>query len=122
MFIFLSFIGGVLLASSIFFLYRIFLVNQIESLQNRSVLDDLEIATKDQLLKEFRSRPDNSYILLMPLNQKDEAGMKIELNSFSPYDSVSLLHLATCLIFRDMKNRGMSVPDLPPLDDFEQTN
>jgi hypothetical protein len=52
-------------------------------------------------------------------NKKDEAGMNIELNSFSPYDSVSLLHLATCLIFRDMKNRGMSVPDLPPIDEYD---
>jgi hypothetical protein len=71
------------------------------------------------VLKEFRSRPNNSDILLMPLNKKDEAGMNIELNSFSPYDSVSLLHLATCLIFRDMKNRGMSVPDLPPIDEYD---
>jgi hypothetical protein len=119
MVIFLSFLGGILFASTIFFLYRISLVGQIESLQNKSVLDDLEIATKEQLLKEFRSRPNNSYILLMPLNKKDEAGMNIELNSFSPYDSVSLLHLATCLIFRDMKNRGMSVPDLPPIDEYD---
>lgn len=82
-------------------------------------MDDLEFATKEQLLKEFRSRPNNSYILLMPLNQKDEAGMKIELNSFNPYDSVSLLHLATSLIFRDMKSRGMSVPDLPPIEELD---
>lgn len=92
------------------------LVNKIELLQSQSVLEDLELATKEQLLKEFRNRPDNSYILLMPLNTNEEAGMKIELNRFTPYDSVTMLHLATNLIFKEMKNHGMEVPNLSEID------
>ena len=96
------------------------MIRKIEFIQTQSLLEDLEFATKEQLLKEFRARPNNSYILLSPMNTKDEAGMKIELNSFTPYDSVSFLHLATMLIFREMKKKGMSVPSLPKIMDDEE--
>ena len=49
------------------------------------------------------------------MSNKDEQGIKIELNRFTPYDSVGLLHLATSLIFRQMKNKGMSLPELPSI-------
>jgi hypothetical protein len=93
------------------------MLRKIESLQSQAVLDDLELATKEQLLNEFRKRPNNSYILLLPMSNKDEQGIKIELNRFTPYDSVGLLHLATSLIFRQMKNKGMSLPELPSIID-----
>jgi hypothetical protein len=110
------FIAGFTLATFIFLFYRIYMLRHIKLLQSQYLLEDLELATKEQLLTEFRNRPNNSYILLMPMSSKEEMGMKIELNSFKPYDSVNLLHLATTLIFREMKNKGMSVPELPAID------
>ena len=107
---------GVVFTSIIFFLYCLHLHNRLELLQSQSMLGDLELATTDQLLKEFRSRPDNSYILLTPMSKDEELGMKIELNSFTPYDSVSLLHLAKSLIMREMISKGMDIPDLPSID------
>ena len=111
---------GVGISTIGFSIYRSYLIRKIEFIQTQSLLEDLEFATKEQLLKEFRARPNNSYILLSPMNTKDEAGMKIELNSFTPYDSVSFLHLATMLIFREMKKKGMSVPSLPKIMDDEE--
>jgi hypothetical protein len=110
------FIAGFTLATFIFLFYRIYMLRHIKLLQSQYLLEDLELATKEQLLTEFRNRPNNSYILLMPMSSKEEMGMKIELNSFKPYDSVNLLHLATTLIFREMKSKGMSVPELPAID------
>jgi hypothetical protein len=112
-----GFILGVSVLTIFLLIYRSIMLRKIESLQSQAVLDDLELATKEQLLNEFRKRPNNSYILLLPMSNKDEQGIKIELNRFTPYDSVGLLHLATSLIFRQMKNKGMSLPELPSIID-----
>ena len=112
-----GFILGASVLTIFLLIYRSIMLRKIESLQSQAVLDDLELATKEQLLNEFRKRPNNSYILLLPMSNKDEQGIKIELNRFTPYDSVGLLHLATSLIFRQMKNKGMSLPDLPSIID-----
>lgn len=93
--------------------------NQIEFMKNTNILEDLDLATTEQLLNNFRSRPNNSYILLLPMKNNDEQGLKVECNSVTPYESVSLMHLATTLMVREMKNRGMQVPELPSLDDKE---
>lgn len=112
-----GFILGASVLTIFLLIYRSIMLRKIESLQSQAVLDDLELATKEQLLNEFRKRPNNSYILLLPMSNKDEQGIKIELNRFTPYDSVGLLHLATSLIFRQMKNKGMSLPELPSILD-----
>ena len=67
---FVAFSIGIILSSVVFLIYRMQLVNRLELLQSQFLLDDLELATKEQLLKEFRSRPDNSYIILMPIQQE----------------------------------------------------
>ena len=112
-----GFILGASVLTIFLLIYRSIMLRKIESLKSQAVLDDLELATKEQLLNEFRKRPNNSYILLLPMSNKDEQGIKIELNRFTPYDSVGLLHLATSLIFRQMKNKGMSLPELPSILD-----
>ena len=114
---FIGFFCGLIVAGiAIFFLSTIW-KNQLEFTKKTNVLDDLDLATTDQLLEQFRNRPNNSYILLLPIKTDDEQGLKIECNSFSPHDSISMLHLATNLMIREMKNRGIATPDLP---DFEE--
>ena len=115
-----AFIVGFSSAACIFFFYRIYLLNHYCFLQDNAVLEDLELATKEQLLKELRSRTNASYVLVMPIDIDDETGMKVEINSFTPYDAVSFLHLAASLIFKDMKSRGMNVPELPGMDEPEE--
>ena len=118
--IFFAFVVGFAAAACICLLYRMYLLNHFCFLQDNAVLEDLELATKEQLLKELRSRTNASYVLVMPIDIADETGMKIEINSFTPYEAVSLLHLSASLIFKDMKSRGMNVPELPGMDDLEE--
>lgn len=104
---------GVLIAGSIFYLVRLSLVHSLELSENRSLMADLELATSEQLRKEMRNRPNNAYVFLSPVNSKQEQGMKIEFNQLSPYNAVSMMHLATTLILMEMRSKGMETPDLP---------
>lgn len=108
----LCFVLGAAAAGMIGFVKVMKLRNELQNTQDRGILDDLEFATKDQLLKEFRSRPNNIYVLLTPVDNKSEQGMKIELNNCNSYDAVTMLHLSTILIHKEMKQRGMQVPKL----------
>ncbi len=116
---FIGFFGGILLSGIVFYLARNFWINKIKAVRKRNVLEDLDFATTEQLLDEFRSRPNNSYIILMPVKNNDEQGIKIECNKFTPFDGVSMLHLATNLMYREMKKSGIPTPELPPMADEE---
>lgn len=110
---------GVFLLLCAFFILRHFHKSELAIIRNQGLLSDLELATTDQLLKEFRERPKNTYILIMPIDQKDENGLKIELNHVNPYNGLEMLHLVTTIITREMKLRGMEVPKVPEeLDDY----
>ena len=114
---FLGFFCGVILSGVFFYFLWSFWKKQYEIIKRSNVLEDLELATNDQLLDQYRSRPNNSYIILLPVKDDEEQGIKIECNNFSPPDSVSLLHLATGLMRRELKHRGIALPELPDLDD-----
>jgi len=115
--VFMGFFCGITLSCVLFYFLWSFWKNQYEIVKRSNILEDLELATNDQLLNQFRSRPNNSYIILLPIKDDDEQGIKIECNNFSPPDSVSLLHLATSLMRRELKLRGIALPDLPDLDE-----
>lgn len=123
---FIAFVSGFALVFFCDFFVIKSLKNQVEHLKNQGVLEDLEYATTDQLLKEFRSRPDNTYLMMKAIDTKTIQGVKIELNRLTPYDSITMLHLAMNLLTREMKNKGMDVPELPNLfeedDDGLQAN
>ena len=114
---FLGFFCGIVLSCVLFYFFWSFYKNKYEFLKNSNVLQDLELATSEQLLDQFRSRPNNSYIILLQIKDDNEQGIKVECNNFSPTDSISLLHLATGLMRRELKLRGIALPDLPNLDD-----
>lgn len=118
--VFMGFLVGVILCMASTWAMRKVWKHQIDFMKNTNVLEDLDLATTDQLLDQFRSRPNNSYILLLPMKTNDEQGLKVECNSVTPYDSVSLMHLATSLMVRELRSRGMSVPDLPPMNDEKE--
>lgn len=102
-----------------FFVVRSYAVEN-ERLKIQGVLEDLQYATTEQLLKEFRNRPKNIYVLMKPINTPQEQGVKIELNGISPFDSVTMMHLALSLVRREMQNQGMEIPELPVLFEDEK--
>lgn len=104
---------GVLFAGVVFFFVRLSLLHSLESAEQRSMLADLDLATSEQLRKELRNRPNNAYVFLTPMNSKEEQGIQIEFNQLSPYNAVSMMHLATTLVLMEMRNKGMETPDLP---------
>jgi hypothetical protein len=107
------FLIGFLFASVIFFFIFQHIQDKLKRLQNQSILEDLELATSDELLKELRSRPKNAFIIITPINNENEQGVKIELNYFTPFDSISILHMSANMIFKELKSRGMQTPELP---------
>lgn len=111
---------GLLAASAIFSFIWLSMKKKLQDAQSQSVLADLELATTDQLKRELRSRPNNRFIYITPMQQKDHHGMQIEFNLVAPYDAVSMMHLATALIHKDMKEKGMDVPDLPLLSEDDE--
>jgi hypothetical protein len=92
---------------------------KLKEAAERSILDDLEFATSEQLMKELRGRPNNIYIMLTPIENKTEQGIKIELNNMKTYDGVSMLHLASIIIHREMKARGMETPKLQSIEEID---
>jgi len=118
----IAFISGIVVVSVFNFFTIRRLKTENEFLKNQGVLEDLEYATTEQLLKEFRTRPDNTYLMMKAIDTKTIQGVKIELNRITPYDSITMLHLAINLIVREMKSKGMDVPDLPVLFEEEEEN
>lgn len=108
----LWFVGGLVVASIFWGIRHFWVRDQLSLMQHRAILEDLELATCEQLLKEFRGRPDNIYVILTPIDNKDEQGIKIELNNISAYDGLVMLKLASTILHREMESRGMKVPDL----------
>lgn len=100
-------------AVAFFFCIWLRMKRELRDAQSQSVLADLELATTDQLKRELRSRPNNRFIYITPLHDARQHGMQIEFNLVTPYDAVSMMHVATALIHKDMKEKGMDVPDLP---------
>lgn len=105
-------LAGAFLASIFWVIRHMGVRNELSLVQSRAIMEDLELATTDQLLNEFRGRPENVYVILTPIDNKEEQGLKIELNNISAYDGLVMLKLASTIIHREMESRGMKVPDL----------
>jgi hypothetical protein len=84
--------------------------------RKQGMLEDLELATSDQLLSELRSRPGCPFLMLSPMHGEDMQGLTIEVHNIPPVPCLSMLHLATALTFRELKSRGVEIPEFPPID------
>ena len=72
-------------------------------------LVDLELATSEQLVKELRKRPGMPYLMIMKVENEDQAGLNIEVHNIpNPQQCFSMLQSATGFLFNEMKNRGIS--------------
>lgn len=85
--------------------------------KNRDVLEDLEFATTDQLFNELRHRSGKPFVLLSPIATDDQEGLNIEVHSIPPIPCLQILSLAANLTYKELKYRGIEVPEanvLPP--------
>lgn len=107
----------ILAISCVFLAYLVFNYrhNHKAHIQQRrqNMLEDLELATSDQLLAELRKRPGVPYLMLSPIEEADHKGMNIEIHNISPIPCLQMLHIATALTFRELKARGVDLPDSP---------
>jgi hypothetical protein len=87
--------------------------------RKQSMMDDLELATSDQLLGELRKRPGAPYLMLSPIQGEDHQGISIEIHNIPPVPCLQMLHMATSLTFHELKKRGVEIPDFPGGPDQE---
>jgi hypothetical protein len=97
--------------------------NELLNKRATSMLEDLDLATSEQLVEQLRKRPGFPYLMLKLVENDDYQGIILEVHNVKPGACVAMLHMATTLTFKELKSRGMDVPDLPSLDkqidDFE---
>lgn len=84
-----------------------------------NVVSDLELATKDQLIKELFSREDTRMILVRPYNNfnplsampGDIGGLHIECKFIEPKEALLFLRMALEVLARDLMNKGQTLPE-----------
>lgn len=91
----------------------------IQDLRKTNLLNDLELATSDQLLQELRNRPGSPYLMLVPIYDADTQGLSMEIHNVSPPQCLILLKVAASLTFSELKKRGIDIPDFP-MDSSEE--
>lgn len=82
-----------------------------------SLVEDLELATSEQLFTELRKRPSHPYILLMPLKSENHQGISVEVHGVPPAMSLLVLKMATMVTTKELQDRGVEIPEfgeLPP--------
>lgn len=85
--------------------------------KQNDILEDLEFATTDQLFNELRHRSGKPFVLLSPIANDDQEGLNIEVHSIAPIPCLQILSLAANLTYKELKYRGINVPEidvLPP--------
>jgi hypothetical protein len=96
------------------------LYEQVNERRQSGALEDLELATTDQLLEELRKRSGTPYLLLMPQETEYYQGLQMEVHNLAPLPCLAMLQLAAAMTSRELKSRGIDLSDLPkfpPIDD-----
>jgi hypothetical protein len=89
-------------------------LKKLNDLRNKNMLEDLELATSDQLLGELRKRPGIPYLMLSPVSEEHHEGLSIEIHNIGPVPCLQMLQIATTLTYRELKSRGIELPEFPP--------
>lgn len=90
---------------------------ELQQRKNKDILQDLEFATTDQLFNELRHRSGKPFVLLSPVATDEQEGLNIEVHSIPPIPCLQILSLAANLTYKELKCRGIDVPEgnaLPP--------
>jgi hypothetical protein len=109
-------IAQVISAGVIFYLSNVIFsqnrkIKEFNEARKKSMLDDLELATSEQLLTELRKRSGLAYLLVMPVNNEDKQGITIDIHNIPPVPCFHMLRLATSFTFHELKSHGVEIPD-----------
>lgn len=94
-------------------------LNKVIEKKNQNILEDLELATSEQLLEELRKRPKLPYVMLSPVLDEETNGITIEVHNMSPTPAVQILAVATKITICELKKRGVKLPEFPEMFDQE---
>lgn len=110
----------ILAATCVFFGYKLLVYRSIHKAnvaltekRKKDMLEDLELATSEQLLGELRKRPGVPYVMISPIEAEDHGGMNLEIHNIPPVPCFQMLHVATTMTFQALKERGVDLPDFP---------
>jgi hypothetical protein len=115
--------AGVILILSVtcaFFGYKLMIYRSIHKAnvaivesRHQQLEENLELATSEQLLGELRKRPGVPYLMISPVQGEDHQGVSIEIHNIPPVPCLQMLHVATAMTFKTLKERGVPLPDFP---------
>ncbi len=94
-------------------------ISDIHEKRLENVVSDLELATKEQLIKELFSREDTRMVLVRPYNNfnpleampGDIGGLHIECKFIEPKEALLFLRMALEILARDLMNKGQTLPE-----------
>lgn len=87
--------------------------------RSKGVLDDLCLATSEQLMAELRKRPGVPYLMLLPINDDLVQGISVEVHNIPPIPCLQMLSTAAKATVQELRNRGVEIPGD---DDEEEYN
>lgn len=87
-------------------------LRKIMTKKKESLLEDLELATSEQLLGELRKRP-FPYILIRPVEEQHMQGLNVEINGIPPVPTLCMLQTSAALTLKQLKERGYEIPEFP---------
>ena len=79
--------------------------------RKQNMLEDLELATSEQLMGELRKRTGFPYLLLSPIENEDNKGISIEIHNIQPIPCLQMLTIATSMTAHELKRNGVELPD-----------
>jgi hypothetical protein len=77
--------------------------------RKKAILEDLELATFDQLLEELRKRR-NPVIMLFPVDDEDSIGFNLAVHNIDASKSLKMLYVAANLSAHVLSERGEDLP------------
>lgn len=84
--------------------------------RNKSIMEDLDLATSDQLLNELRKRSGVPYVMISPFSNDDCDGIKIEVHNVPPLAVVKMLELGSTLINKQFEKHGVKLFENQPIE------
>lgn len=111
-------LGGVISFIIVWLLFRcreLYFENEkLLAMKRNDVLQDLDLATSEQLLSELRRRPSIACMILTPCKTSGGSN-SIEMQTFNipAIAAAQMLTMATKMTIEDLKKQGINYSDLP---------
>jgi hypothetical protein len=100
--------GSTLFLGNLLLKYRFENKEHIEA-RKKGMLEDLDLATFDQLLEELRKRR-NPVIMVLPVNDDYSIGFNLVVHNIDEKNSLKMLHVASAMSAHALKERGDDPP------------